>query len=184
MTGQEFFDATAFPFIWAEEGGYNPNDPSMHGVTQTSYDAWRRSVGMPVRDVRLIESAEAYAIYHDNYWTLGGAASIADSGNLPLSLVHFDAGVNQGLSAAQGMLTASSGNVDDYLAQREERYRALAASDPARHAADLSGWLQRLDDVRAAITGGTVAGISVGAMVILGVFLLARARPRSAHGRV
>lgn len=50
------------------EGGYvdNPNDPggaTLNGVTQASYDQWRRSRGLPIMPVRQMEPAERDLIY-------------------------------------------------------------------------------------------------------------------------
>lgn len=179
MNGQEFFDATALPFVLAEEGGYNPNDPSMRGITQVTYNAYRDRNGLPRQDVRLISDDDVYAIYREDFWRDGGAESIADSGDFPLALVHFDAGVNQGTGAARTMLSQASGDPEAYLTVREERYRALAQAQPAKHAADLPVWLQRLADLRGAVAGmsGTTGGAAVLlSLMLAGVWMITHAR--------
>lgn len=175
MTAQEYFDRVAYPWIRDAEGDYNPNDPSMHGILQTTYDAWRARQGLGPRDVRYITDQETYAIYLTQYWRAGGGEALAEQQQFPLSLVHFDAGVNHGTGAARELLTDSGHDVPTYLRLRQERYEALATTNPAKHQANLPGWLERLRDLQARLTmaGGTV-GLSLVALIVGGAFLLRR----------
>lgn len=64
---------TVLPWVLIHEGGYvnHPKDPggaTNKGVTQRTYDRWRRLRKLPQRDVRSIEDAEVTAIYRQQYW--------------------------------------------------------------------------------------------------------------------
>ena len=49
----------------------------MWGVIQATYDAFRRSKGLPLRSVRLITKGEALEIYRKNYWEACGCDRLA-----------------------------------------------------------------------------------------------------------
>lgn len=61
-----------------------------HGVTQKTYDAWRLSAGRPRRPVDLIDLAEIYAIYHDEYWEPCACSQLPEA----LACCVFDMAVN------------------------------------------------------------------------------------------
>jgi lysozyme family protein len=102
------------PLVLAHEGGYvnHPEDPggaTNRGVTQVTYDAWRRSKGQAPRDVRRITDDEVTAIYRTQYWdTIRG-----DS--LPPGVAYcvFDAAVNSGPARAVRWLQEVAGVVVD-----------------------------------------------------------------------
>lgn len=83
--------------LFGDEGGY-VNDPrdnggaTNFGVTQGTFDAWRRSRGELMEPVRSITRAEAAEIYKANYWDM------VKADDLPLGLdyVVFDGAVNSG----------------------------------------------------------------------------------------
>lgn len=84
------------------EGGYveHPADPggaTAYGVTQATYDAWRRKQGTEVRPVREIDRSEVEAIYWQQYWLRAGCDQLEPAA---LALVVFDAAVNSGVGAA------------------------------------------------------------------------------------
>lgn len=100
MPSDAFTAALAFVLRW--EGGYSdhPLDPggaTNQGVTQATYDAYRRSQGWPVRSVREIHDAEVRAIYHERYWLRAGCDTISPPA---LALCVMDAAVNSGVGAA------------------------------------------------------------------------------------
>lgn len=83
------------------EGGYadHPSDPggrTMQGVTQATYDGWRRKRSLPARHVRLIERHELEAIYRTGYW----ARVRADELPIGIDYAVFDAAVNSGPARA------------------------------------------------------------------------------------
>ena len=170
MTRTRFQDALNFVMRW--EGGLadHPNDPggrTMKGVTQRTYDRWRADNGLPMRDVAQIEDAELEAIYEDGYWSRGRC----DRLRAQLDLVQFDTGVNMGPNRAIKILQTSVGASPDgqfgprteaacddceltpaitcYCDIREGIYRRLAQR-PGQNIF-LTGWLNRLDDLRAQV---------------------------------
>ena len=81
------------------EGGWSnhkddPGGPTMRGVIQRVYDAWRKRNGLPKRTVRQIEEHELQAIYRENYWQLVRGDELPAG----VDLCVFDYGVNSGPS--------------------------------------------------------------------------------------
>jgi lysozyme family protein len=70
--------------------------PTMRGIIQRVYDAWRKRNNLPRRSVRAIEEAELQAIYRENYWALVRGDELPEG----LDLCVFDYGVNSGPSRA------------------------------------------------------------------------------------
>ena len=61
------------PWILAYEGGFvnHPKDPggaTNQGITQRTYDAYRRRIGHATQSVRLIDNVERDTIYRVQYW--------------------------------------------------------------------------------------------------------------------
>lgn len=87
----------ALALLDVHEGGYvnHPADPggaTNRGVTQRTYDAWRRRRGEPLRSVRHIAGDEVKAIYRSQYWD----SIRADEMPPGVAYCIFDAGVNSG----------------------------------------------------------------------------------------
>jgi len=87
------------------EGGYvnDANDPggaTNRGITQTTYNAWRREHGKPPRPVAEIGEDEVRAIYRERYWTLV-AERWDQAGHPGIALYLFDAAVQHGVGAAR-----------------------------------------------------------------------------------
>ncbi len=94
---------TALAHILRWEGGYSdhPDDPggaTNYGVTQATYDAWRKERGLPTRSVREIAREEVEAIYRTRYWEPLPARYAERDPALALAL--FDLAVNSGLGTA------------------------------------------------------------------------------------
>ena len=71
MASDNFERCLAITLKW--EGGYSnhpddPGGPTMRGIIQREYDAWRKKLGKSRRSVRQIEESELQAIYRDEYW--------------------------------------------------------------------------------------------------------------------
>lgn len=110
---QQNFQA-ALARILVYEGGKvnNPKDPggkTNFGITQTTYNAWKRSLGQTEADVYNITSAEVATIYKDEYWNR------IEGDKLPsgLDLAVFDSAVNSGVGTAARWLQATLGTEID-----------------------------------------------------------------------
>ena len=104
----------ALPVTLRFEGGYvnDPDDPggaTNKGITHKTYDAWRKSKGLPQKDVRGISDADVDAIYHERYWVAGKCDALP----WPASGAHFDACVNHGLRNAAKLLQRAARVADD-----------------------------------------------------------------------
>lgn len=84
--------------LQAHEGGYSnhPSDPggsTYRGVTQRTYDAYRKVRTLPTRDVRQMTAAEYTDIYKTFYWNPCGGPSLPSG----VDYAVFDAAVNSGV---------------------------------------------------------------------------------------
>lgn len=105
-----FPQALAFVLRPDVEGGYSDRaddlgGPTNHGVTWSTYDAWRRKHGLPTRDVREITDDEVAAVYHEGYWV----RAHCDAWWWPLSLAVFDAAVQHSPRRAIKLLQEAAG---------------------------------------------------------------------------
>ena len=104
-------------FVLRAEGGFSNHradrgGTTNHGVTQKTYDTFRRNAGLSLRSVKLITSDEVRGVYRTMYW------NVAKCGVLPppLDLYVFDFAVNSGPGRAvktlQGLLgVAADGDI-------------------------------------------------------------------------
>lgn len=100
----------ALPYILVYEGGYSnhPADPggaTMKGVTQKTYDFWRKAHGLAPQNVRAITNAELGAIYKKNYWDACRCDDLPSGVNLAV----FDFAVNSGPNRAGKILQQALG---------------------------------------------------------------------------
>lgn len=135
-------------FVLAREGGYSnhPKDSggeTNKGITHKTYDAYRKSQGLPTRSVKDITDKEVKEIYYNNYYKASGADKVGDP---KLSTVVFDTAVNMGVSRAKTMLEKSNGNVDKYLALRQDKYKEFVQAKPSQKVF-LQGWQNRVKDL-------------------------------------
>ncbi len=87
------------------EGGYvnDPRDPggaTNRGITQATYNAWRRDRGEPLRSVAEIGEEEIRAIYRERFW-IPAAAYWDAAGHPGIALYLFDAAVQHGVGTAR-----------------------------------------------------------------------------------
>lgn len=133
------------------------------GITQATYNTFRRGRGLSQRKVDFITADEVRAIYREMYWD----EVRADELPWPLAYATFDAAVNSGPDRAARWLQQSLGvDVDGKIgpktlaAARAKGASALIPLMKARsdfladlvkrapsQAAFLKGWLRRLFDV-------------------------------------
>lgn len=151
-------------FIRKEEGGF-VNDPSdsggatNRGVTQNTYDTYRKAKGVPTRSVRLLTLDETRDIYRQFY-----DAASANALPVGLALMHFDFAINAGTRRANRTLQQVLNVTDDgiigpktlaavqsedtekliieYAEARRAFYRGLAERRP-KDLKFLRGWLLR-----------------------------------------
>lgn len=115
------------------EGGYSdhpadPGGPTMCGIIQRVYDAWRDTMGLHRRPVRDSEPRERAAIYRQQYWN----AVRGDELPPGISLAVFDFGVNSGPARAVKTLQRALGLTADGAAGAVTISAAHAAANDGR----------------------------------------------------
>lgn len=144
------------------EGGFvcHPADPggcTNWGITQRTYDAYRKTVGKSPQSVELMDDDEMRTIYHDDYWQ-------AVSGDLlpeRLAAAVFDMAVHSGpwnarltLQRSLGvradgvigpvtLAAAKNGSVLAFLKKRAGFIQDLISARPSQ-VVFLEGWINRL----------------------------------------
>ncbi len=147
MDDKERFD-TAMKYLLKAEGGYSNNKydkggATNFGITQKTYDLYRKKRGLVIQPVINITKQEAYEIYYSEYWVLSGADKIE---NFSLALVLFDSAVNHGLGNAKKLFEKSKGDVNTFLNLRREKYKAIVKNNPSQKIF-LKGWMNRIDNL-------------------------------------
>lgn len=100
MRAGNFERCLAITLKW--EGGYSnhpddPGGPTMRGITQREYDAWRRKQGKRTCTVRELGDDELREIYRSKYWDAMDCGALAAG----MDLCVFDAAVNSGVARAR-----------------------------------------------------------------------------------
>jgi lysozyme family protein len=147
----------------------DPGGATLSGVTQASYDKWRRVHGMPVQPVKFMTDDQRDAIYAADYWL----AAHCNEMPKPVDLVVFDAAVQHGTEHAIRFLQAVLSIEQDgkwgeetstalfdqddlpalalaIIAERRKYYEARVAHDPSQQRFSL-GWTRRCDELEKAI---------------------------------
>lgn len=177
--------APALERVLAHEGGYSnhpadPGGPTMRGITQRVYDAFRRAAGQPTRPVRGIADDELHLIYRRQYWD----AIRADDLPQGLDYCVFDAAVNSGPAQAAKWLQRALGVAADGQVGALTLDAARATPDLRRVIDDMcdrrlamlralktwpvfgTGWGRRVADVRIAArslaAGGPAVPVALG----------------------
>lgn len=165
----DFAQALAKTLI--HEGGFS-DDPldrggrTNHGITQNTYDVYRKGKGLDVADVRDITDAEVADIYYNFYWKQAHCDQLISQ---PIAEKFFDLYVNMRPSSAikvlqracidsgrvlipdgaLGPLTIQAANdcdpynLLDALRDRARRYyMAIVQNDPSQEKF-LKGWIAR-----------------------------------------
>lgn len=97
----------------AWEGGYvnhpkDPGGPTDRGVTQATYDAWRKKRGLALKPVKGISATEAEQLFFDEFWSPINGERLA----IGVDLATYDGSVNSGVSRGLKWLHASVGGSD------------------------------------------------------------------------
>ena len=146
-TSLRFLIGTGVGRDFGVEGGWWPGtqasdpNPTFRGITQRTYDAYRKRLRKPFRDVRLCTDAELRRIYW-GYWEDADCHRY----DWPICLALFDCSVNSGPGNAR-KLWARSLNLGTFLAVRQEFYDAIIARKP-HLAPNAGGWRKRLDKLK------------------------------------
>lgn len=158
----------AMDLLLEHEGGWS-NHPAdrggatMYGVTQATYDDWRRRRGRPAQSVRNITKAEAGELYKRLYWD----AVRGDELPWPTNYLLFDGAVHAGpkrsiqmaqravLATADGILgpktldalrRAGPRQRLAYVKQRALHLAAIMRANPSQRVF-AGGWLRRMVDL-------------------------------------
>ncbi len=157
MTSENFGRCLAVTLKW--EGGYSnhpddPGGPTMRGIIQREYDAWRKKHGKSIRSVKQIEESELQTIYRAEYWDAVGC------GDLPagLDLCVFDAAVNSGVARAKQWLVSVRGKTEGSTGQDPSWAIGLFCDERLAYLERLGrlwrvfgpGWRRRVEGIRAA----------------------------------
>ncbi|MBI1339609.1 hypothetical protein GC169_05270 [bacterium] len=171
--------ARALELVLEHEGGYvnHPKDPGRatnRGVTQATYDAYRKKKKAAIRSVKDITPDEIAEIYRQGYWV---PARCQDMPGEAIAIAVFDAAVNHGVQPAIRMLQQCVGTPDlavdglwgestqkrvlsagsdmpglvqAFLDRRETFYRRLVEMNPSQ-GVFLRGWLKRVSSLRSTL---------------------------------
>lgn len=165
MSADRYLDALAKVLV--HEGGYvnDPRDPggaTMQGVTQRTYDGYRRRLGKPSAPVKGISKVELGEIYRRQYWDAVKGDALPEG----VDYVLFDGAVNSGPTQSVKWLQRALGvRVDGVIgeatvaaAEAYPDHDALVAAILDRRLAFLRslrtwrafgrGWNRRVDEVR------------------------------------
>lgn len=139
--------AKIMQFVHKWEGGYvnHPNDPggaTNRGITQRTYDAWRKKKGLSLRSVKDMPPQEDVEIYREEYWNPEW-----EKLGFKMAACMMDTAVNMGVSRANVLLKASGGDYVKFLQLRIARYKELIQRNP-RLAVFEKGWMNRVNDLR------------------------------------
>ena len=132
--------------LFGIEGGYsnNPNDKGGKtnlGVTQTTFDAWRKLNNRPKASVKTdLTKAEARDLYYNMYWKESGADKLKDPRE---AMVLFDTAVNSSPEVAKKMFQKSNGNFYSMLDNRKKYYDDIISKN-AKQLEFKDGWYSRL----------------------------------------
>jgi lysozyme family protein len=128
------------------EGGWyagnlpgDPN-PTMRGVIQKTYDAWRKEHGFPTRSVREIADDELADIYRRKFWEKASCGLES----WPLNALMFDWAVNSGPKHALNGLIRVFDDPKLYLEVRWAFLENLMAKRPSTRVFR-KGWARRVN---------------------------------------
>lgn len=131
----------AYAFMRKWEGAKCVYDPvrTFKGITNGTYNAWRRDQGLGPGDVcRDLTEKQAEAIYYQRYWLASGADRLSPA----VAIAHFDHAVNAGVGAAKGILAQCGDNANCYIKGRLADYRTK------RNCAQYCrAWFNRVNDL-------------------------------------
>lgn len=148
LTGSDYSNALAFALSWEEWSCTYDPIKTMGGITQQTYDAWRKSKGFPTQDAcKYLKKSEREMILRDNYWVASGA----DELQWPLSAAVFDTAIGSGPGRSKEFLKKAS-TFEEYQEVRMAFYKNM----PARN--NPQSWVNRVNDLNDYIETGKIKG--------------------------
>lgn len=154
----------ALAFTLGIEGGYSNRladrgGVTNHGITQKTYDGWRKQHGMRTQSVTLMGEQEERAIYYETFWVPCRCEELG----APIGAAVFDFAVNSGPWNAKLVLQAvvhvrqdgvigdatlaAARTTTDLLLRYLQARGAFLRDDLIAHPSDVAnihGWINRL----------------------------------------
>lgn len=134
-------------FVLKREGGKVDNKMdrggrTMCGITQNTFNDYRKSLKLPPKDVFEITDDEVKTIYKTRYW------NVIDCDKLDgkYACVLFDLCVNSGSNRAKKYHSIAKGNVSKLIELRRAFYNKIVQND-ASQKVFLNGWMNRIDEL-------------------------------------
>lgn len=139
---------TVMDYVFKSEGGFRDSKNDLggrtdKGVTQTTYNAWRKKKGLAPKDVKGISTEEAKQLYYEEFWVPTGASKVQD---LREGYLLFDMALNSGPYEAKKLYEKSNGNIYQFLKDRKTYYNNLIKIKPKQEE-HREGWYNRLKDL-------------------------------------
>ncbi len=166
------FDS-AFERTLGFEGGNTVDHagPTNLGITQDTYDSWRKKNGLPTKPVKDIDGGEAKELYRKEYFDKPGFSKLPAN----VASVLFDYGVNAGTPRAAMSLQKAVGaspdgvigpktlnKVNEFVSkngeqpllqsivdQRSKHVDSLIQKNPAKYKKYEKGWKNRINAIKA-----------------------------------
>ena len=139
----------ALEFLFPSEGGYgNDKDdkggPTNMGVTQYTYNYYRRKHNLQPKDVKNITRDEAKKLYYEEYWMTSGADKVTDP---RMGILLFDTAVLHGPQKAKEFYNSSGGDINKFLEIRRKSYDSIVAKDSTQKKF-YQGWQNRVTNLQ------------------------------------
>ena len=135
--------------LFGLEGGYN-NDPddkggaTNYGVTQDTFDAWRRMNNLPLASVKNgLTKKEARNIYYNMYWKESGADKYTDPRD---AMAVFDMAVTSSPAETKRVFKQSNENFYEMLHNRQKYFDDIVKQNPSQMKWH-EGWTNRLKNL-------------------------------------
>jgi murein DD-endopeptidase MepM/ murein hydrolase activator NlpD len=132
---------TAYAFMRKWEGNRCVHDPvrTLKGITQGTYTAWRKSLGLGQADVcTSLTEEQAEAIYYQRYWLASGADKLEPAA----ALVVFDHAVNAGVGEGVALVAQCGSDVQCLINARYADYKTKGNC-----AQYCKAWFNRVNDL-------------------------------------
>ena len=132
-------------YVFNSEGGYvnhkyDRGGPTNFGVTQKTFNAWRKQKGLPIKDVKNITKEEAKKLYYEEFWNSTGASDVED---LREAYLLFDTSIICGPYNAKVMYKKSNGDIYKFLKERAKFHNVDIEKNPMQKEFK-EGWFNRL----------------------------------------